>query len=94
MVSYRFTACLERDANGKQLRRHITWTPPAGLTPAKMKKAAERAADEWENELRLEFQKEKELGAAYTLPPEKRRDNFRVFVDDVWFPLQICNGND
>lgn len=38
--------------------------------------------------------KGKELGAAYTLPPEKRRDNFRVFVDDVWFPLQICNGND
>lgn len=94
VVSYRFTACLERDANGKQLRRYTTWTPPAGLTPAKMKKAAERAADEWENELRLEFQKEKELGAAYTLPPEKRRDNFRVFVDDVWFPLQICNGND
>ena len=94
VVSYRFTACLERDANGKQVRRYTTWTPPIGLTPAKMKKAAERAADEWEREVRAEFQKEKELGTSYTLPPEKRHDNFRTFVDDVWFPLQICNGND
>ena len=61
VVSYRFTACLERDANGKQVRRYTTWTPPVGLTPAKMKKAAERAADEWEREVRVEFQKEKEL---------------------------------
>lgn len=94
VVSYRFTVCLERDANGKQVRRYTTWTPPVGLTPAKMKKAAERAADEWEREVRAEFQKEKELGTVYTLPPKKRRDNFRTFVDDVWFPLQICNGND
>lgn len=45
-VSYRFTVCLERDAQGKQVRKYTTWTPPEGLTPAKAKRAAERAAEE------------------------------------------------
>ena len=55
IVSYRFTVCLERDVNNKQVRRYTTWTPPEGLTPAKMKKAAERAADAWEEEIREEY---------------------------------------
>ena len=94
VTSYRFTVCLERDANNKQVRRYTTWTPPAELTPSKAKKAAERAADAWEQQVRAEYQKEKEEGQAYTLPPEKRRDSFTAFVNDVWFPLQVCNGND
>ena len=68
-VSYRFTACLERDVRGKQIRRYTTWKPPEGLTPAKSKKAAERAANEWEERIRAEFQKEKEQGSAYRIPP-------------------------
>lgn len=76
VISYRFTACLGRDANDKQIRRYTTWEIPDGLTPAKAKKAAERAADAWEQEVKAEYQKEKELGQAYTLPPEKRRDSF------------------
>lgn len=61
VVSYRFTACMERDVRGKQVRKYTTWTPPEGLTPAKARKAAERAADAWEQEVRAEYQKEKEL---------------------------------
>ena len=94
IISYRFTVCLGRDANNKQIRRYTTWEAPEGLTPAKAKKAAERAADAWERETREEYRKEKEQGQAYTLPPEKRRDSFTAFVNDVWFPLQVCNGND
>lgn len=94
IISFRFTVCLERDAEGKQVRRYTTWEAPAGLSPSKMKKAAERAADDWEQDVKAEYQKEKELGQAYTLPPEKRRDSFRSFVNDMWFPLQVCNGND
>ena len=41
-VFFRFTACLERDTQGKQVRRYITWTPPEGLTPSRARKAAER----------------------------------------------------
>lgn len=85
VISYRFTACLGRDANDKQIRRYTTWEIPDGLTPAKAKKAAERAADVWEQEVKAEHQKEKELGQAYTLSPEKRRDSFSAFINDVWF---------
>lgn len=94
VVSYRFTVCIGRDANNKQIRRYMTWDIPEGLTPSKAQKAAERAADAWERDVRSEYQKEKEMGQAYTLPSEKRRDSFKTFVDDVWFPLQVCNGND
>lgn len=92
-VVYHFTVCLDRDRQGKQVRRFMTWTPPSGLTPSKARKAAERAADTWEIELREEYQKEKEQGSAYRLPPEKRHDDFTEFVQQVWLPLEIQNGN-
>lgn len=34
VVSYRFTVCLERDANHKQIRKYHTWVIPDGLTDA------------------------------------------------------------
>ena len=95
-VSYRFTVCLERDAQGKQVRKYTTWTPSEGLTPAKAKRAAERAAEEWEQETRAEYQKEQAAiaqGLAYQLPPEKRKGHasiaasFRVFsrLKSLWY---------
>ena len=55
IFSFSFTACLERDAQGKQVRRYTTWIPPEGLTPSRARKAAERAADAWENEIKAEY---------------------------------------
>lgn len=95
-VSFRFTACLERDAQGKQVRRYTTWTPPEGLTPSRARKAAERAADIWEEEVKAEYQKEKEAkaqGHTYMLPPEKRHDDFVAFIQNIWLPLQVRDGN-
>jgi len=95
-VSYRFTVCLERNVHGKQIRRYTTWTPPDGLTLSKAKKAAERAADAWEQEVREEYRKEKEaaaIGRSYALTPEKRKDDFVSFVNGTWFALYICNGD-
>ena len=94
-VSYRFTVCLERDARGKQVRKYTTWMPPEGLTPAKAKRAAEHAAEEWEQEARAEYQKEQnaiEQGLVYQLPPEKRKDDFVSFIENTWLPLQIRGG--
>ena len=71
VISFRFTVCLERDVRGKQIRKYTTWAAPADLTPAKARKAAERAADTCEEEVRAEYRKQKELGSAYRLPPEK-----------------------
>ena len=92
-ISSRFTVCLERDVRGKQIRKTTTWAAPADLTPAKARKAAERAADAWEEEVRAEYRKQKELGSAYRLPPDKRRDEFVPFVNDTWFVLQIRGEN-
>ena len=95
-ISFRFIACLERNAQGKQVRRYTTWMPPERLTPSRARKAAERAADAWENEVKAEYQKEKEAkaqGRAYMLPPEKRHDDFAVFISDTWLPLQVRDGN-
>lgn len=95
-AAFRFTACIGREADGKQIRRFTTWTSEEGLTPAKARKAAERAADVWEQEVRGEYQKEKEAAASgkvYALPPEKRRDDFTAFARDTWFALQVRGNN-
>lgn len=95
-VSFRFTICLERDAQGKQIRKYTTWTPPEGLTPAKAKRAAEKAAEQWEQETKAEYQKEQEAianGRVYQLPPDKRRDDFVGFIENTWLPLQIRGGD-
>lgn len=94
VISFRFTVCLERDVRGKQIRKYTTWTPPEGMTAAKARKAAERAADAWEEEVKAEYQKQKKLGSAYRLPPDKRRDDFVSFVNDTWFALQVRGEND
>ena len=95
-VSYRFIVCLGRDTQKKQIRRFKTWTPPKGLSPAKARKVAEKEADAWEQEVKADYQKEQEVivnGQTYTLPPEKRRDDFALFVTDTWLPLQVRGGN-
>ena len=59
------------------------------------KKAAERAADIWEQELMNEYHKKLEAesaGKAYQIPAEKRHDDFVSFVNDVWIPLQVRDG--
>lgn len=86
VVSYRFTVCLERDAQGKQVRKYATWIPPEELTPAKAKEAAERAAESWEETAKAEYQQEKcaaEQEQASAIPAEKRHDDFASFVNDT-----------
>lgn len=90
VISFRFTVCLERDVRGKQIRKYTTWTAPADLTPAKARKAAERAADAWDEEVKAEYQKQKELGSAYRLPS----DRWKVFLAAARLPdgllLKCC----
>ncbi len=93
--SFCFTTFLGRDAEGKQIRKYLTWTPPESLTPAKARKAAQTAANKWEQELRAAYQ-EKETAAADVaesiFPSEQRKDLFTDFINEVWLPLQVRNG--
>ncbi len=91
-ILFKFTTCIERDEFGKQVRKSTTWQPPKDLTPAKLKKAVERAALEWEEEIKAEYHAQKE-SANRVLLPQDRRDDFVAFVDDTWFSNYICNGD-
>ena len=66
-----------------------------GLTPAKARKTAERAADAWEQDIRQEYEKQCALialGKIYQIPAEKRRDDFCAFVNDTWFLFLVRDG--
>ena len=88
---YKFTTCIERDALGKQVRKSTTWQPPKDITPAKLKRAVERAAEDWEDEVREQYFYQKE-NANRVLLPQDRNDDFVSFVNDTWFDNYICNG--
>ena len=52
IVSFKFTACLGRDENGKRICKCTTWKPPEGMSNAKARKHAEAEAYQWEQRLR------------------------------------------
>ena len=95
IVAYRFTACVGR-YKGKQVRRYTTWKPPDGLRQARMRAAAERDAEVWEEAARAEYAAELERAARPDpgyIPPEERRDDFCEYVNNAWYKLYICNGD-
>lgn len=90
ILYYKFTCYLGRDEKGKQIRRYKSWYAPEGMSQSKMRKAAEQAAEIWEEEVRKEFEKDlqnperaaiKEIANAKT--------NFCDFVMNVWFPTHM-----
>ncbi len=50
-VSYLIRVSYGYDMNGKQLRKSMTWTPPDGLTPAKIKKQLNAVALKFEEQV-------------------------------------------
>lgn len=93
LISFKFTSCLGRDAQGKQIRRYTTWKVPEGMTPSKAKKLAEREAKAWEASLRAELMEEEKT----TVEVQKKKEaatqtNFLEYVREIWFPLCIESG--
>ena len=96
IVSYKFKTCVGRDTQGKQIFRSRTWSPPDGMNVFKASRAAEKAALEWEDAVKAEYEKElaaSASGKSYSLPPEQRHDDFGSFVSDIWLPLQARSGS-
>ena len=60
IVSFKFKACVGRDADGKQVFKCTTWYPPDDLTPAKAWKEAQKVAVLWEDEARKAYLKEQQ----------------------------------
>ncbi len=93
VVSYKFRACLGRDELGKQINRYTTWKVPEGHTPSKARKAAEKAAKQWEAEVRDEYAKDLiEPERVKQRAIERARNSFTSFVLQDWFPICIDNG--
>ncbi len=96
IVSYKFKTCVGRDTQGKQIFRTKTWLPPAGMGTFKANRAAEKAALEWEDTVRAEYEKKMaalSTGKSYSLPPEQRNDDFNSFISDIWLPLYVRSGS-
>lgn len=88
VVSYRLRVYLGKDDSGKQQFRFTTWKVPEGFTPAKAKKAALKAAEEWEQEVRAAHEEEQNQ-------KQENKDintEFASFVRDVWIPIVVCDG--
>lgn len=93
IISYEFTCCLARDAKGRQIRRYSTWTPKEGLSPSKERKAAERAAEAWEQALRKEYEKDLKSPERVAIKDiANAKMDFGAFITEVWFPICIDNG--
>ena len=92
LVSYKFTACVGRDANGKQIRYYRTWTPPREYAPAKARKCAQMEATQWEQAIRKHgINGTQALDCAAARRAEKT--DFCAFITDTWLPIQVCNGS-
>lgn len=93
IVSYKFRACVGRDEAGKQIFRCTTWKVPTELSPAKADKAANRAAELWEKEVRSEYAKDlKDPERVKAREVLHSKTEFSAFVLNDWFPICIDNG--
>ena len=54
-VAYRFTVCLGKDSEGKQIRRTKTWHPEPNMTRRQADKAAEKEYYDFERRIRYGF---------------------------------------
>ena len=89
VVSYRFTSCIGRDAEGKQIRKYTTWKIPEGMSPSKAKRIVEREAEKWEKEIRAEHETRPLVKQEERAAPIKLND----FIENTWLPLQV-RGSD
>lgn len=93
IVSYEFSCFLGRDEKGKQIRRSITWYVPKDLSQSKGRKAAEKAAQVWEEEVRAEYEKDLQNPKRIAIKEVANgKTHFEDFVNDIWFPICIDNG--
>lgn len=93
VISYTFTTCLGRDAQGKQIRHYVNWTPPKGIGPAKAPMEAAKQAALWEESLKKEPEEQHVPVSLPAQAPKEHKDDFITFIEETWFPMKVA-GND
>ena len=94
IISYKFQTCVGRDEFGKQIWRCTTWKAPDGLIPSRAEKAAQKAATDWERQVKDEYKKD-------MLNPERIKEReiarkhteFSEFALREWFPICVDDGD-
>ena len=93
IIAYKFRACVGRDENGKQVSRATTWEIPEHRSIARLEKAAQRAAAEWEKQARAEYEKDlNDPERVKAREVDRTKTDFARFVVEEWFPICIDNG--
>ena len=77
-TSYQITVSQGADVSGKQIRKRMTWTPPAKMTERQAQKEVQRVAFEFEQQVQLGF------------APDSRQ-TFAEYADYV-LELKVRNG--
>ncbi len=94
LVSYKFRAYLGKQNDGRQIAKYCTWQIPEGLSPTRARKAAEKAAVEWEKEVRFVYERDiKEPERAAIREIENQRTDFVSFIENIFFPICVYDGN-
>lgn len=93
IISYKFKVCVDRDPSGKQIFRTTTWKAPENLTPSRAEKAAQKAAREWEHQIKKEYKQgiQNQIQCEQSITKSMQTD-FVYFVQNIWYPICICNG--
>lgn len=93
VISYKFRVYLGRTEQGEQITKYMTWRAPDGLTPSKAQRAAEKAAAQWEKEIRDEYEKDrKDPQRIKEREIAKSRTDFLDFIKNTWFPMRVRDG--
>ena len=77
-TSYQITVSQGANVSGKQIRKRMTWTPPAKMTERQAQKEVQRVAFEFEQQVQLGF------------APDSRQ-TFAEYADYV-LELKVRNG--
>lgn len=91
ITGYRFRCCVGRDEHRKQVWRTVSIERPVGLTPKKEERLVSRLADEWEQEQREEYEKNKHRIVESTASV-KSRITLEEFIDKNWMEKHVKDG--
>lgn len=93
VCSYKFRVYLGKDETGKPITKYTTWYVPDNISPGRIQKAAEKAAESWEKEVRDEYEKDlKDPERIREREIAQTRTDFADFILNTWFPICICDG--
>lgn len=94
VINWKWTALLGRDESGKQIRIAKRVEPIDGLKPAEERRKMQRLADDWEEQERAEYLKNKGRENDSKAQAKKEKDKITLadFIDKRWIPNHVKKG--